>query len=401
MAQQSDRPATTSVEEGATTLTVPVPRNLERGKGPGTIEGGLFFNPAMRFSRDLSILVVEQRLEEHVARKGDRTFGVYDGLSATGARALRLAREVRDPSGRLQVMANDRDRHAVELLRGNVETNALQEKVTVVHDDFALGMGTQWFDVVDVDPFGSPAPFLDSAVQHLHRKALLAVTATDTTALCGVYPNVCRRRYDARPWHGTAMHEVALRILAGTLVRLAARHDRALRPVLSHATDHYVRIYFEAEAGARKADEALQHIGMALEAADGTRRLVSRDTPRPVDAVRWAGPLWTGPLQDKDLCVALLERLEAHPRLERPPLERFLQYAAEEADAPPLFYEIGERCERLGISPPRREVLFERLRAAGHTAARTHIEPTAFKTDASGPQLDEILRAAAPEEGTA
>lgn len=44
---------------------------------------------------------------------------------------------------------------------------------------------TQSYDAVDLDPYGTPAPLLDSAVQAVAEGGLLLVTATDMAVLCG------------------------------------------------------------------------------------------------------------------------------------------------------------------------------------------------------------------------
>jgi len=41
------------------------------------------------------------------------------------------------------------------------------------------------FDVLDLDPYGAPTPFLDGAVQAVSEGGLLCVTATDMAVLCG------------------------------------------------------------------------------------------------------------------------------------------------------------------------------------------------------------------------
>lgn len=390
-----DRPKTTRVIEGHARLTVPVSDDVHAAaaKGPGKVEGGLFFNPAMRFNRDLSILVLEERAE---ASPSEYPFAIYDGLAATGARGIRLALECR-PLGRpLTIHCNDRDTAAIGLLHENITDNAVGGQVTATADDFSQALGSARYHHIDVDPYGSPVPFLDAALRHLAAHATLALTATDVTALCGVFPNVALRRYDAVPWHGPGMHEVALRILAGTAVRHAARFDLALRPILAHATDHYVRVYLEGRRGAQRADDALTRIGHAVELADGTRTLQPRAAPRPADAARFAGPLWIGPLQDRVLVERLILRLDAHPQLDRPPLERFLQRALEEADAPPLVYEMGETAKRLRMSAPSMPRLFAALEAAGYSAHRTHVADDAFKTDAPGDAIAAAFRAANP-----
>ena len=46
--------------------------------------------------------------------------------------------------------------------------------------DFLAILHSKGFDYIDLDPFGSPNIFLDSAVKRLGRNGILAVTATDT-----------------------------------------------------------------------------------------------------------------------------------------------------------------------------------------------------------------------------
>ena len=74
------------------------------------------------------------------------------------------------------------------------------------------------FHYIDIDPFGSPVYFVDSAMRSVYNNGIIACTATDTATLCGVYPNVCRRRYGVKPFHSNVMHETGLRILLGFLL---------------------------------------------------------------------------------------------------------------------------------------------------------------------------------------
>jgi len=43
----------------------------------------------------------------------------------------------------------------------------------------------QTYDAIDLDPYGTPAHLLDSALQAVAEGGLLAVTATDMAVLCG------------------------------------------------------------------------------------------------------------------------------------------------------------------------------------------------------------------------
>lgn len=46
-------------------------------------------------------------------------------------------------------------------------------------------MLSQAYDAVDLDPYGTPAELLDTAVQSVAEGGLLLVTATDMANLCG------------------------------------------------------------------------------------------------------------------------------------------------------------------------------------------------------------------------
>ena len=89
------------------------------------------------------------------------------------------------------------------------------------------------FDYIDIDPFGSPNPFLENAVVRLSREGILAVTATDTSGFTGTYPKATKRKYDSRPIKNEIMHETGIRILIRAVQLFGSRHDKALIPIYS------------------------------------------------------------------------------------------------------------------------------------------------------------------------
>eukprot|EP01052_Picozoa_sp_SAG31_P061240 SAG31_NODE_20336_length_577_cov_1.106695_2_plen_93_part_00 len=74
------------------------------------------------------------------------------------------------------------------------------------------------FDLVDLDPFGSPAEFLDSAIQAVSEGGLLAFTCTDMAVLCGNNSEACYGKYGSMPLRGKHCHEFALRLVLGAWV---------------------------------------------------------------------------------------------------------------------------------------------------------------------------------------
>ncbi|KAF2544243.1 hypothetical protein F2Q68_00033305 [Brassica cretica] len=113
-------------------------------------------------------------------------------LSASGLRALRYAREI---EGIGQVVALDNDIASVEACQRNIKFNGSLaiSKVESHHTDARVHMLTHpnEFDVVDLDPYGSPSIFLDSAIQSVADGGLLMCTATDMAVLCGGNGEVC------------------------------------------------------------------------------------------------------------------------------------------------------------------------------------------------------------------
>ncbi|MHB8605770.1 MAG: hypothetical protein ACYDCK_11000 [Thermoplasmatota archaeon] len=363
--------------EGPTTLLAPA-GNKERG--PGRREPGAFYNPAMALNRDLSVLALAALVRPSMR--------VLDGLSATGARAVRWRHEV---SGDFAVTANDWNPVAVRLIEENAKRNAVAVEIT--RRPLGALLGERTFDWVDVDPFGSPAEFLDPACRALSGHAVLALTATDATALAGVYPNVCERRYGATPLRGEIGHEIATRILVGAAVRAAARHDIALAPLVGHADDHYYRVTLGARRGAARADAALATLRYAqLCDTCGDRGLtVEKQDVCPAcgRTMRVAGPLWGGALFDPALLAKMREDTRELAR--RGAAEAALARFAEEADAPALGFHLHEAASRAGVECPTTEAFMAALRERGFRATRTHFGELLVKTDASAADISETL----------
>lgn len=64
------------------------------------------------------------------------------------------------------------------------------------------------FDVVDIDPYGSAAPFIDAAVQSVADGGLLLVTCTDMAVLAGQRHETCFYKYGGVPLKSDFCHEM-------------------------------------------------------------------------------------------------------------------------------------------------------------------------------------------------
>lgn len=233
------------LEEGEIKLKVPKLEDFRKSsKEYVPSETEVFFNPVMEISRDISVSSLQ------VLGSGIESLRICDALAGVGARGLRYSAEV---DGVSKVLINDWGVEAAELIRKNVKLNDLS-KVEVRNEEAntLLHNYRPRFHVIDIDPFGTPIPFLDSSFSAISRRGIYLVTATDTGPLCGAYRNACLRKYGANPLRTPYSRELGLRIFIGSVQRRAAAYDLALSPVLSHATQHFFRAHFsQADRGKR------------------------------------------------------------------------------------------------------------------------------------------------------
>lgn len=368
--------------EGTTRL-FPPPARSSTGRGPAARDAEApFYNPAMGLNRDLSVLL----LQAEAAARG-RELDVADVLAGTGARSLRLANEVDAP---LVVHANDADPKALAALeRGRTANTIPSDRLQVIEGPAHAFLAGRRFDAVDVDPFGSPAPFVDAAVRATRHDGLVCLTATDTGALCGTYPKACRRRYGAEPLHRPAWRaEAGLRILQAAVVRAAGRFDRSAAPVFAVAEGHWMRVVMRIRDSRRGADAAARSLGWVQE-DPATGGAVLRDASGPRGEV--GGPLWTGPLHDRGLVASMRDAAADRVLAAGDAVTRLLDRFVAEADAPPFWVPLPGLAKRLGwTEAPRRDALMAALEDAGFHATRTHLDPQGIRTDADAEGLRQV-----------
>jgi tRNA (guanine26-N2/guanine27-N2)-dimethyltransferase len=189
------------------------------------------------------------------------TFTILDALSASGLRALRYAHEIPFVTS---VTANDILKTAAEAIERNATHNGLRDKINISVDDALAHMyniivrelrritlsknkpgPSEKYDIIDLDPYGSAAPFLDAAVQAVRDDGgLLCVTCTDSGVWASNgYPEKCYSLYGGIPVKGWYSHEVGIRLILHAIETSAARYGLAMEPLLSLSVDFYSRVF--------------------------------------------------------------------------------------------------------------------------------------------------------------
>jgi tRNA (guanine26-N2/guanine27-N2)-dimethyltransferase len=364
------------VEEGG--VEIEVPEQPDAGAGEG-----VFFNPDQELNRDLTVAVLRAYTERE-----ERAETYLDAMAASGARGVRAAAEGWD------VTLCDTDPDAVALCRENLAGNDLDAEV--VERDVNALLHETYYDVVDLDPFGSPVPFADAAFQGA--RDLVCATATDTAPLCGAHFDAGVRRYSAIPRNTEYHAEMGLRILVSALARTAARYDVGVTPVLSHVSDHYARTYLELAHRATDADAALDELGhvhhcedcLGYETASGLIANPPDACPScGSDRLLTAGPAWLGTTHDpafvERVREAVTDDMGTATRA-----DRLLGRLGGEL-AIPFHYDQHRLSERWNQPALAMDEFLERVHEAGFAATRTHYGGTTFKTDAAMADLDAIF----------
>jgi len=172
-------------------------------------------------------------------------FKILDALSATGLRALRYAQEIPFSTS---ITANDMSSKATETIALNVKHNKLEDKIrtstgnAIAH--MYSSMDKNGYDVIDLDPYGTAAPFIDSALQAINDEGLLCVTCTDSAIFASHgYLEKTYSQYGGLPLIGEPCHEGGLRLVLHAIASSAGRYGMAIEPLLSLSIDYYVRVF--------------------------------------------------------------------------------------------------------------------------------------------------------------
>jgi len=350
-----------------------------------------FFNPVMVLNRDLAIL-----FGKTYAKEMEVKLRVFEPLAGIGVRAFRLAKEIPDSINEVVIA----DFNPVTTAIANVNNTQLELNDKVLQfkreaRSLAMDLAEQRFKYhyIDLDPFGSPSPFIDSMWNLLTYRSLIAVTATDMTVLCGVYPEACMRKYGGYPLNNHHTHETATRLLIAMVVQSAARFERGIVPIFSINVDHYTKVFFQVRTSRGDANDATGKIGFSY-TCDSCQQIYYTGmldaAPVCCGSLHKAGPLWTGNLFDREWAEKANSELAT---LDLPSQRRIAKLLAEARDTGEIkgFYQISEFCKNLTLPQPSFDDLFSAIEKAGYEVVRSQFTDQAIRSDISGKELQKII----------
>ncbi len=359
---------------------------VEEGKAKIKLSRDVFYNPRMTFCRHLDVLAYKVIFDVE-----DREVRSLDALAATGVRGIRARLE----AGFLPTF-NDRNPKAVELIRENLKLNGIDAEV--FNRDAVALMRENRYTHIDLDPFGSPAEFIDTAC--LSALKYLSVTATDTAALCGSAPLAGLRKYAIYAEKTEFYPELGLRTLIGKIVREATKYDKAIDVLVSWAKEHYYRVHIKLRRSVALAGKIYENVGYLFYCFNCGNRVwapmdgSSFERCRCGGRFKMIGPLWLGKLHDKEFVRSMINKVGEMSVGDdtKDKLKKFLQSIHDEIDVP-FAYTTHHIARMLKTSPPQVARIIEELRRMGYKASKVHYSGFGFKTDASVDEIKKIVLA--------
>uniref|UniRef100_A0A8C1IMT5 tRNA (guanine(26)-N(2))-dimethyltransferase n=1 Tax=Cyprinus carpio TaxID=7962 RepID=A0A8C1IMT5_CYPCA len=477
-----DTNPSSSTESGQTSSTEPglLPGETVVREGKAAIlfpsANEVFYNPVQEFNRDLTCAVITEFAREQLAQRGVRILvpgerdrvvvrlseekngtehqeaseqpekeqqheeeggkkeyitasvgerceqglRVLEGLAASGLRSVRFALEV---PGLKSITANDYSAKAAALIARNAQHNNVSHILQASQRDASMVMyeargKKERYDVIDLDPYGSPSPFLDAAVQAVSEGGLLCITCTDMAVMAGNSGETCYSKYGSMSIKSKYCHEMALRIILHSLDQRAAVYQRYIEPLLSVSVDFYIRVFVRVKTGqAVVKNSASKHallyncVGcgafhlqrMGKKMSQGKHMKYSAATGPPVgpncehcrQRHQLGGPIWAEPIHDITFVQKVLGAVSGNPTRFRTSkrIEGVLSMVTEELRDVPLYYVLDHLSSTVHCNtPPMLQFSRSALLHAGYRVSLSHACKNAVKTNAPAGVLWDLIR---------
>lgn len=363
-----------------------------------------FFNPAQKLNRDLSVEVIKECF------RGKERIRILDAMSATGLRGIRYLKEISNSV----VYLNDVSDCALDAINANIVLNGMSPdmvrhlgadiqsirverensaRVSVVRSDCNVLMASLpcFFDVIDIDPFGSCSEYIDNALRSIRHGGLVCLTATDKAVLC-TNEKKCKIKYSTAIPRRMGMNEVPLRTIVSLVSRHASKFGASVEPVVCLSVDFYVRVFVRILR--RNPQSVIKNNSYVffcdchkISEVDGRGGEMSSVCSNCKGRMKLCGPFWNGPLHDGDVVHRMLDGMGETTDKR---LLGILRCVGQEISTL-FYYEIPRLCSILKINTMRLADLMNALANLGHSVSFTHSELNAIKTDAPVETINKIL----------
>ncbi|MHA2203707.1 MAG: hypothetical protein ACW991_08460 [Candidatus Hodarchaeales archaeon] len=382
------------IREGLGTFLVPESNTVEHIPRRSD---NVFFNFHQEINRDLSVLAL--RAFGNINLKSD--LRVCEPLCGSGIRSARYAMETPTSS----IYSNDINSDAINIAQKNIKRlpKASAKKIQLYNMECnfflqTLNIRDIIFDFIDIDPFGTPIPFVHNSVHLITLNGLLAFTATDLASLVGLYPQALYAQYGVNLfniWIGN-IHEIASRALITGIQHVGLTLGQSLIPVVTFYHRHFVRCFFIRKRGVNGVLDQTGFINLCEKCK--TRFISNLGEKTSSCSVCGAsngmnvGPLYLGKIQQLDYLASMLNDGHLEKMGTKKRLMKCLPLMIEETSIDiPWSFDIPKLAKKARVPVPPLTQVAKVLDEMGYQSCKTHYSGTSLKTDANETELCSII----------
>ncbi|MGK7962525.1 tRNA (guanine-N1)-methyltransferase [Crocosphaera sp.] len=354
--------------------------------------GNTFYRPQSKITRDLGVLAAK------VYKQSQGNLRVLDVMTGCGVRSIRYYLE----SDANFIWANDSNPENQSIIEYNLGFMLDKNKAKISYKNannifFECYNNKDYYDLVDVDVFGSPNPYLSTVLWGTKIGGLIYLTCTDGRTGTGHLPENCLQVYGSYGRSHPAAQEQVLRLMIGSTLQQAATIGLGIEPIFSYFTGQTYRVMLRLLPKINLNLDNYGFLGYCHQCGEyqtisyqklGKIRCFNQEDNKHYNYTI-SGAMWLGNLHNK----AYLETMKnLANNLKWTNVTDLLSTMINESNFPPYFYTLGEIGKRGKLDIPKRSQLIQALENSGFPATNTHINPQAIKTNATLKQCIDIAK---------
>ena len=358
----------------------------------------VFFNPHQKINRDISVLV----LKVFAKLNNKDNIVICEPFGGIGVRTCRYALEV--PSSTIHY--NDVNPKAFRIAQHNFShlSELYRDKISAHNGEFtdflnSLYLDHPLMDFMDIDPYGSPIPFVHRSLKFVTTQGLLAFTATDLASLSGLYPRAMYAKYGIGMFEDRIgnVHELAARSLITGIQSIGLTQNQSLIPVFTLYYRHFIRTFMIRIRG---VDKVLDRTGFLCKCDKCNTMFQTSLTAKGIVCsfcqsflIRRVGPLYLGKLHNESYLTPLNDDPNIKDKNSSKNLSKIINLIHEENKLDiPWSYDLSHVAKKISRPIPPMDFIIEKLNELGYKCHKTHYSGTSLKTNANFSDLCEIIK---------
>ncbi|MBU5682465.1 MAG: hypothetical protein KQA34_02010 [Candidatus Aenigmarchaeota archaeon] len=329
-----------------------------------------FYNPQMKIVRNLNIEIYKNFAKEN--------YKFLDLLASIGANSIRIKKSI----PYLEVYSNDVSREAIEYLKLNAKINDV--KINILNEN-AKNLKcklNEKFNIIDIDPFGSPISFFPYILDFLSKETLLSLTATDIATLAGKYSDKCLMRYGIFCYENDMEREIAIRNLISETINFFSAFEYISNVVFSFSEKHFAKVYIILKKSSiKKIEKNLrENINFISFCKACLNKKIGIHEKCEICNEKFShfGPTYIGKLFDEKYIEKSIKNVE-NPEV-RKIFEKALNDIAEDYTIPPISFNTHLLAKKLKTNVKSINFLIQKLKEKNLKASKSYLDSKSIRT---------------------